>query len=277
MDPLVPIVAKAADALAESGKEGARSFISAVLKAPGEALGGLFADLINERRHANLIKITGRSQERLSNAGVSAKEVPLSIIHPALQAASLEEEPDLQEIWANLLANAADPRETTPLSPSFPAILKELSAREVRLLDTLFQEASDEVKRSRRPDPARVGFTEAQLKSALSKAGLSRFRMPQLPISDAATAEKLLEERDADERELSICMDALRRQELLVQNVGMKEKKENIKGTTRGISYTLPNNTYSLTRTHSFTRLGIAFVNACRPPEPTGKQVSPKP
>src|SRR5438067_914766 len=132
-----PLATKTAMALAETGKEEAKGFLKTVLRAPGEALGGLLADAINERRHANLIKIAGRAQERLSSASVSAKEVPLSIIHPAIEAASLEEDPDLQEIWANLLANAADPRAEQPMPPSFPTILRELSARDVKFLNAM--------------------------------------------------------------------------------------------------------------------------------------------
>ncbi len=270
MDPVTAITLKAANDVSEVAKEGAKGFISAVLHEPGEALGGLIADFIKERRHANLINIAVRSKQRLDDAGVSPKAVPLSIIHPALEAASLEEDLNLQEIWANLLANAADPRDINPVTPSFPAILKELSAREVKLLDTLFQEVRDEMQPRRQTDQAGVGFTDTQLMIAFSKAGLARYRatqsVPLVPRSIFAPVEPN-EELIADGQELSLCMDALRRQELVIQNIGMNEKKDKIKGTTQGISYTLPNNTYSLTRTYSFTRLGIAFVNACRPPE----------
>jgi hypothetical protein len=240
MDPIVPLVTKTAEALSEAGKERAKGFISAVFHAPGEALGGLFADAINERRHANLIKIAGRAQERLTKAGVSAKEVPLSVIHPAIQAASLEEDPELQEVWANLLANAADPRAVHPMPPSFPNILKELSSREVKLLDVLFQMT---IGSSR-------GFNDKDLSEAFSNARLARFVWSEgMTYVDMGLRR---EDRDTDQRNLGMCMDTLRRHELVIENIEMGKNEE------RG--------EYRLDYSYNFSYLGTSFVNACRPP-----------
>ena len=43
--------------------------------------------------------------------GVPPRAVPLKIIHPLLEACSLEEDEDLQSILANLLAGAANPND----------------------------------------------------------------------------------------------------------------------------------------------------------------------
>jgi hypothetical protein len=88
---------------------------------------------INKRLHRNLITVAIEAKQKLSEAGVSAKEVPLSIIHLLLQAASVEEEPKLQTLWANLLANAADPR-GHGINKSFVGTLKELSRTEALVL-----------------------------------------------------------------------------------------------------------------------------------------------
>jgi hypothetical protein len=80
----------------EALKKEADGFLKAVYGEPARALGGFFADKINKRRHANLIRITVEAKRKLAAAGVSPKEVPLTIIHPMLEAASLEEDADMQ-------------------------------------------------------------------------------------------------------------------------------------------------------------------------------------
>jgi hypothetical protein len=148
MDPVITAVVKAATKeTAGTLKKESESFLGAVLGEPAKALGGLIADKVNKRRHANLIKITVEAKRNLQAAGVSPKEVPLSIIHPALEAASLEENPDLQTAWANLLANAADPRHTGNVPPTFVAILKELTPGHAIMLTALFKDACKKAER----------------------------------------------------------------------------------------------------------------------------------
>jgi hypothetical protein len=69
-------------------------------------------------------------------AGLSPKEVPLSIIHPLLQAAVAEEDPELQTLWANLLANAADPR-SQGVHKAFVNTLREMSPREAQVIQDM--------------------------------------------------------------------------------------------------------------------------------------------
>ena len=119
MDPLLnAAMIKAGDAVTELVKKEADSFLQATLGEPLKAVGGLLTDHINTRRYKNLIKAVANAKQQLSQAGVSPREVPLSIIHPTIEAASLVEDPDMQPAWANLLANAADPRQGSPVLPS---------------------------------------------------------------------------------------------------------------------------------------------------------------
>jgi hypothetical protein len=140
LEPITTAIAtKAATDITEVAKDSSKTFLSAVLHEPAEALGSLFGDKIRERRHANLIKIAARAQERLKAAGATPKQVPLSIIHPALEAASLEEDPDLQEMWATLLASAADPtNERAEATRSYLSVLRELTPNEVKFLNAWY-------------------------------------------------------------------------------------------------------------------------------------------
>jgi hypothetical protein len=111
-------------------------FVAAISGHPEESLGTILGS-IGARRWANLDKVADKAHFILLNLDLKPREVPLNVLQPALEGASVQEDTFLQEVWANLLANAADPRKLNEVAPSFPAILKELGPREVRLLDAL--------------------------------------------------------------------------------------------------------------------------------------------
>jgi hypothetical protein len=176
MDPVITsLMLKAGNDTAEVLKKQSESFLTAALGEPAKALGGLLADTINARRHRNLVVATVNAKQRLTEAGVSPKEVPLSIIHPALEAASLEENPDLQSVWANLLANAADPRQVSAVLPSFTGMLGELTVRDAKFLAALHSHAA---ARAELPgmsqDVFDIAFSHSDLLKAYANAGLSR-------------------------------------------------------------------------------------------------------
>jgi hypothetical protein len=61
-------------------------FLKNVYKDPSEALGGLFADKINLRRFKNLAHAVFEAKQLLRELGLTEKEVPLTVIHPLLEA-----------------------------------------------------------------------------------------------------------------------------------------------------------------------------------------------
>jgi hypothetical protein len=67
---------------------------------------------------------------------------PPSIAVPAMQALSYSfEEPDLKELYLNLLATATDNRRATDAHPAFAEIIKQISADEARVLDWTLRQA----------------------------------------------------------------------------------------------------------------------------------------
>ena len=272
MEPVTAIATKVAEgALTEGAKEVANGFLRTVLHGPGEALSGLWADKVNERRHANLIKIAIRAKERLDAAGISPKAVPLSIIHPALEAASLEEDPDLQDTWANLLANSADPRMHNAIPPSFPAILRELTARDVKFLDAFFTEVCN--KRYRPPgidELEDIKLDYEDLCTVFSKAGLARY--PRLRPLTYADWENNREELSADMRDLGLCIDTAKRHGLLAEVVDMSAKKGDAEVRIQGVILRLPEKQYAINTNYSVSYLGAQFIGACRIPNPLATQ-----
>jgi hypothetical protein len=107
------------------------------------------------------------------NIGATAAQTPLKIIQPILDAASLEDDSDLQDIWANILANATDSRNITPVGPMFASILRSLGAREVGFLDALYTNALD--KAEGHPffnDASRMPYQIAELQETYARLGI---------------------------------------------------------------------------------------------------------
>jgi hypothetical protein len=271
MDP-TGLTAKAAEAAIESARKESVGFIRTVLGEAVAELGGMLGDRVRERRHKNLIPISIRANQRLKDAGVSPQQVPLKIIHPLLEAASLEEEPRLQELWANLLANAADPRSTRSVAASFPEILKTLSADEARLLDGLYSGAVESAKMVHgKTDP--WDFEGYEIEEGAFRAGIT----PTEHLRDVG--DESAEDVRQNLQRLNLALDNLQRNGLLVTITHVDEidlgkqidfsMYGKLSSNPQHAIKTLLNHSIKATtsRTHRFTALGQAFIVACRPPD----------
>src|SRR5579863_5626056 len=112
---------------------------------PGESLGTIVGNW-TKRRFDNAGSVGNKACLIMLNIGEQPKtKAPLSVLQPLVEAASLEEDDDLQNIWANLLANATDPRELITVRSMFPAILRDLRHRDVKFLDALYADAREKL------------------------------------------------------------------------------------------------------------------------------------
>jgi hypothetical protein len=94
---------------------------------------------IAEARREIAQEVLSKAQEMLREAGAEPRPVvPLKTVVPLLQYASLEEDEDLQERWAALLANAVG---SSDVHPFFPQALSQLGPIEARLLDFMYGHA----------------------------------------------------------------------------------------------------------------------------------------
>jgi hypothetical protein len=252
-------------------KKQSESFLAAALGEPAKAFGGLLSDKINARRHKNLIAITVEAHKRLARAGVKAKEVPLTIIHPALESASLEEDQSLQGIWANLLANAADPRQVKSVLPSFPTILRELISRDVRFLDALYTHASEQLRRQgRNSHVTEIEYAYDELLKIYAQAGLSRQRkLAHITVKDWDDHK---EDLKADMSEFNLTLATAIRHRVMTEFQSPQPfKLSGYFDSTRS-----PNNSYArvpdrievkMLRKYVLTHLGSSFLSACMTPE----------
>jgi hypothetical protein len=144
MDPVSTAVGAAiGSTVGEVTKQGAK-FLAAALGHPNEDIGTVLGTKYHERlnrgnkvlEQAGLISLSLRFEPR---------KVADRVFIPAIEAASLEEHPELQTKWANLIAFAANPG-MPEASPVYAVVLKELTPRDARFLDAIFERGEDRVQ-----------------------------------------------------------------------------------------------------------------------------------
>jgi hypothetical protein len=86
--------------------EKADRFLTALLGPSVSETGELIADKVRRRRFRNQVHILIEARELLAEAGIKFKPMGLKTLVPLIEASSLEEDPGIQQMWANLIANA---------------------------------------------------------------------------------------------------------------------------------------------------------------------------
>lgn len=102
-----------------------------------EEFGGLMADQVRLRRFNNQIKIFSKAQEKLKENKIDPKKVSLKVLAPLIEYSSLEEEENLQEKWANLIAHIVEDGNQVVFYQNCISILNKISSEEGKLIDTL--------------------------------------------------------------------------------------------------------------------------------------------
>lgn len=122
----------------EEGFEVAKSFLKKLINPPLEELGLFVADNIKYWRFKNQIKILKKAEEYVRNNNIEIKQIPLKVLIPLLEGASLEEDNDLRDKWSALLVNYADKNKNINCSV-YPSILNQLSSNEARCLNEMLE------------------------------------------------------------------------------------------------------------------------------------------
>lgn len=100
------------------------------------------------KHRERLILLARRSQSRLEALGVTQiVDVPEKVAEPLLRAAVLEEEPELQELWARLLATTLT--EEAELYRVFVGILEQVTATDARVLSEYYGRTPAAVEKDR--------------------------------------------------------------------------------------------------------------------------------
>jgi hypothetical protein len=98
-----------------------------------EEVGLTVQDSIKVYRAKRQYRLFEKVRKFVDKAGYDPKRIPLKILLPSLDYASVEEDDDLHTMWAALLANTARPN-SEDIPTYFPDILRQLSSNDARLL-----------------------------------------------------------------------------------------------------------------------------------------------
>jgi hypothetical protein len=102
-----------------------------------DELGQMGGDTAREYRVRNAIKIFHRIEKMLTEAGITPEPISPRLFLPAIEAATVEDNESLQDLWAALMANAANPARRDAVLPSFVEILKQLLPEEATAIANL--------------------------------------------------------------------------------------------------------------------------------------------
>ena len=103
-----------------------------------QELAALIADEVRLWRWSRQLKIVDRASRILTERSIEPKPVHLKILVPLLDAASLEEEPELEEMWSKLLASASEDSSEKTFYFVATEILKNISSNEAAILNWMY-------------------------------------------------------------------------------------------------------------------------------------------
>ena len=129
----------------EKGLELAKDFLGKLISPTLEEIGLLLSDNIKFIRYKNQIKILLKAKEYVEKKNIKIKEIPIKILVPLLENASLEDDEDLQDKWAKMLTNMVN-SEYNLQNQIFPYLLSQISIEEFEELKRLSLKEIDNLK-----------------------------------------------------------------------------------------------------------------------------------
>ena len=101
---------------------------------------GIIGDKLAYYRLSKAIELQETVDQKLNARGVKERYVPLTFGLPIIEKATIEEEPLLQDKWANLLANARDATFNKPIRRNFTSILADMEPIDTQILDIIVRQ-----------------------------------------------------------------------------------------------------------------------------------------
>lgn len=122
-------------------------FISKYIAGTLEQGMGIFEDKLKYMRWENQVRLMQRSEAFRCEIGLDkpTRQIPLKLAIPLLEAASLEDDDFLQDLWAKLLVNAANVECKILLQRAYISILEQLTSLEAVILLKIYSLTYDPV------------------------------------------------------------------------------------------------------------------------------------
>jgi hypothetical protein len=219
--------------------DGARAFFQRIAGPAAEELGLLIQDKVKSYRAALTVRTAIKAAEMLREAGRDAGPVPPRVLLPLLDGASVEDDANLSERWAALLANAADAA-GPGVAPSFPFILRQLSPLDAFIVELLISR----------------GENEEQMEVTAKRMVLSGDGNKAPPWGLAS--ERIAELLDEPLQHVKVALNNL-------EGLGLVEIEPQMRRSAGNESILMA----TLGRGCRLSSLGTIFANACRAPEPS--------
>jgi Abortive infection alpha len=145
--------AKAVQEVAKATSQGlstlerAGSYLSKYIGGPLEQASGILEDKLKYYRWERKIRLLERANKFLEERGINQtiSPVPLKIAIPLLEAGSIEEDNDIQDIYAHILANAADAGFELQIQRTYIDVLQNLSGLEIEILRKIYSLNFEEI------------------------------------------------------------------------------------------------------------------------------------
>jgi hypothetical protein len=232
MDPnelikAAPEIAKGAAALGA-----AIPFTGVVKRMLGPAADELaerWRDSVRLYRFGRQLECLKKAERMALEAGFTPQAVPIKLLFPLLEGASLEEDENLHDMWAALLSNAASPDNGNKVRPGFLATLTQMAPDEAAILNWMV-----ELRTGPLAGPFNKPFSYGELMEAYKTLGFETVTPSGSLGVDSLVFETCLENLEAEKLiEISV-------QEFVP----------------------------SFVKPRALTFRGLSFVMACRPPKP---------
>ena len=159
-------------------------------------IGEMIKDEIKPYRAARQMQLAEKTARKLQEAEIKPIAVAPKILLSVFENAGLEDDEEMHDRWATLLANAATPGFEFPISIVFVELLKQLSPKEAIFLELVVGDFEDAKKRPKKyatakdlvlPEEHDLGVYD-ELLATYAKAGFVDLPTPETYM-DRATPE----------------------------------------------------------------------------------------
>ena len=115
------------------------TFVSQFIGGPLEQVSGIIEDQLKYKRWERQERLVDRANHFMAERGsrMRFRPVPLKVAIPIFIEGSLEEDDDIQDLWARLLVNAADAESGIDVKRGLVSILQDFSPIEAHLLQAI--------------------------------------------------------------------------------------------------------------------------------------------
>jgi hypothetical protein len=253
-------------------------FVSRIIGEPADAVRGILTDRLNYVRWERQQRLTARAKEFIDAQKIEdeLRILPPKIAIPIIENASLEENDELQDLWARLIASAVNPNFEGEIRTAFVDIIKQLEVNDAHVLKVMYGRYLNWIRGEEAKDTPESGQYWPGFSVYRPVTQELNVELPEFPTSK----KFIIEDLKITETTYRESVDNLIRVRCITPFVDVKNVE--IPRKVQGGPSLMPRSGASLfpgrtqlstdlqqvTVTHGYdavciTSLGIAFANAC--------------